>query len=349
VGAVTSLLLWALAPAVVDSMRLEPAPAALAVDYLRALAWGYPTLVIFTVLEAVFRGAGDTRTPMLIAVFANILNVAGNYVLIFGKFGAPEMGVAGAGLSTAIALAVQGILVTAWMFTPGSALRLRASSFRSISRESVRRLVRLTLPAAVDPLVLRTGFLVFLALMKDLGKSAMAAHRGAIAGESLSFMPGWGFSIACGAMIGQCLGARRPDRAAAGFRESAILATMVMSVLGLAFAIVPGYLIRFFIPSAPVVEQAGAACLRLGAVEQPLMALAMVFGGALRGAGDTRSPILVAVLGVWCVRIPLSYFFAFTLGWGIAGAWFVMILDWGTRAAVFAYVWRRGAWKNLRL
>jgi putative MATE family efflux protein len=152
----------------------DPESALMAPRYLGWIVLATPFILLDGASCGALRGAGDTRTPMLIAVFANILNVAGNYVLIFGKFGAPEVGVAGAGLSTAIALAVQGILVTAWMFTPGSALRLRASSFRSISRESVRRLVRLTLPAAVEPLVLQTGFLVFLALMKDLGKSAMA-------------------------------------------------------------------------------------------------------------------------------------------------------------------------------
>ena len=185
--------------------------------------------------------------------------------------------------------------------------------------------------------------------MTVLGDTAMAGHRTAVGIESLAFMPGYGFSVACGALVGQYLGAGRPDRAEEGFRVSAQLAVGVMVTLGVVFLVVPEHIVRFFVPGNPGVERAASACLRISALELPFLALAMVLGGALRGAGDTRSPLIVAAIGQWVVRIPLSWLLAIQLGWGIAGAWVTMVVDWGARAAIFWVLWKRGRWKTLKL
>ena len=147
----------------------------------------------------------------------------------------------------------------------------------------------------------------------------------------------------------QCLGARRPERADASFRAAMKLGIGVASLLALLYAVAPGLLVRFFVPGVPEVERLGSLCLRISAIELPLMVLALVLAGGLRGAGDTRSPVLVAVVGVWLVRIPLFWLFTGPLGWGLAGAWTTMIFDWGTRAAILWLLWKRGRWKAIKV
>jgi putative MATE family efflux protein len=288
--------------------------------------------------------------PMVFSLIANVLNGFGNWILIFGKFGAPELGVVGAGLSTSICLTLQGLMTFAWMHSKGSAIRLRLASYRMVARDSIVRLARVTAPAVVEPLLLQIGFLIFIKTMSSLGTTTMAAHRTAVSVESLAFMPGYGLSIACGAIVGQCLGAKRPDRAEEALRFAAWLALLVMGVLGAAFYVAGRPIVDLLAHDASEAVKAGAAeCLKVSAAELPFLALAMVLGGALRGAGDTRSPLIVALVGVWLIRVPLSYVAAIPWKLGLTGAWLTMVVDWAARAGVFWILWKRGRWKTLRL
>jgi len=313
--------------------------------YLFFFAMSIPGLLLENSASAILRGSGDTRTPMMFAILANVLNVFGNYTLIFGNFGAPAMGVAGSGLSTMICYSLQGLLVTAVLFLPGRRRRLTFASFQRVTRDSVARLARVTGPALVEPLILQSGFLVFSKAVTMLGSAPAAAHRAVLTVESLSYMPGYGFSVACSALVGQYLGARRPDRAAIAVRESVFLSALLMSLIGVIFVSMPGTLLGLFIPSDPETVRLGAMCLMIAAFEQPLMGAAMSYAGALRGAGDTRSPLVVGALSVWLVRVPLAWFLAFRVGLGLNGLWLTMIADWGVRATAFAWIVRRGKWK----
>jgi putative MATE family efflux protein len=201
----------------------------------------------------------------------------------------------------------------------------------------------------VEPVILQGGFLVYTKFIAMLGEGAMAAHRSAIAVESLSFMPGYGVGVACGVLVGQMLGARRPDRARAAFGESARIGVLLMTLLGVLFAAIPAVLLWPFVPSDPEVLAQAVRVLRIAGIEQPLMALAFVLTGGLRGAGDTRSPVWIAAAGTWGVRVPISYVTAHVLGWGLAGVWITMVLDWGVRAVLAGIVVRRGAWARLSL
>ena len=314
-------------------------------QYLFFFAMAIPGLLLENAASAVLRGSGDTRTPMLFAIGANALNVLGNYTLIFGNFGAPRLEVAGSGLSTMICYSLQGLCVTAVLFLPGRRHRLTFSSFRRVTTESVARLTRVTIPALVEPLLLQSGFLIFSKAVTMLGSAPAAAHRAAVTVESLSYMPGYGFSVACSALVGQYLGAKQPERAAIAARESVFLSALLMSLIGVAFVSMPGTLLGLFIPSDPETVRIGAVCLMIAAFEQPLMGAAMSYAGALRGAGDTRSPMIVGALSVWLVRVPLSWFLAFKAGLGLNGLWLTMIADWSVRAVAFGWIVKRGKWK----
>lgn len=333
---------------------LFPVPGAPALGGMAAgyLFWSGLSLFFFALDSAaagVLRAAGRTRLPMAAALAGNALNILLNWIFIYGNLGAPAMGVAGAGLATAAALAFQSAVEAAALALRGSPVRIRLASFRGVTRSSLSRFARVALPAAVEPLVLQSGWLVYTRVVTLLGAAPLAAHRAAVTVEALTYMPGYAFAVAGSALVGQSLGAGRPDRAEAVLRETARLATALMSAAGAAFLVFPGPLVRPFVPGAEEVSGLAALCLAISAFEQPFMATAMALGGGLRGAGDTRSPVAAAVLGVWLVRVPLSWALAFPAGLGLPGIWITMIADWAARTVYFKILCRRGAWKRLSL
>ncbi|HZE97736.1 MAG TPA: MATE family efflux transporter [Planctomycetota bacterium] len=313
------------------------------------------SIFLFWCLDAaatgILRAAGRTLFPMVAALGANGLNIFLNWVFIYGNLGAPRMGLAGSALATSIAFALQGVLTFGYLWTARSPIRLSIAGLRTVTRDSIARLVRVSVPAGVEPVLLQSGFLVYNKAITLLGTQAMAAHRAAITVESMTFMPAWGFAVAGSAVVGQYLGAGRPDGADAGLRECARLSTWLMSAVGVAFFFLAAPLARIFLrgPESETIVSAAAMCLAISAFEQPFMALAMALGGGLRGAGDTKSPVLVGVLGVWGIRVPLAWALAFPAGLGLNGIWITMIADWAVRTAVFSVLYRRGRWKTINL
>lgn len=317
--------------------------------YLQIYAYAFPFLLMELVASNIMRAGGETKIPMYLAFVSNALNIVLNYFLIFGAWGFPELGVAGAAIATMISSSLQGVLAVAVLFTKWSPIRLRMGSLRLIDWGSFKKLIKISLPAAVEPMIFQTGMLTVVKLITELGTVSLAAHRAAISIESLSFMPAYGFATACSAIIGQALGAKLTRRAEEGFHQTARLMLWFMYAIGAIFFCFSTFLIWLFIPNDPEVIGLGASCLAIAAFEQPFMGLAMVYGGALRGAGDTKSPVYVSIVGIWGVRIPLAYIMAHVLCWGIVGIWMVMVADWLSRTLVYMYLYNRGKWKHIVL
>jgi len=342
-----------LLPEMAELFRVPDSPAVtgMARQFLRIEASVFLFFCLDAAATGILRAAGRTLVPMLATLGANALNIALNWVFIFGNLGAPRMGVAGAALSTSVSFALQASVVFGYLWTPWSPVRLSAAALRGVTRESLARLVRVSIPAAAEPLLLQSGFLIYNKAITLLGTMPMAAHRAAITVESMTFMPAYGFAVAGSAVVGQNLGAGRPDRADAGLRECARLSTWMMSAVGASFFFLAAPLVRVFLrdPGAEGTVAVAAMCLAISAFEQPFMALAMALGGGLRGAGDTKSPVIVGIIGVWGVRIPLAWTLAFPAGPGLNGIWITMIADWAVRTAIFSVLYRRGSWKAIKL
>ncbi len=300
------------------------------------------------VAGAILRAAGNTKTPMIAGIISNVLNIVGNYALIFGKFGFPEMGLTGAGLATAIAKVVECFLLLSYLFSKRSTVRLSLRSFLLITRATIKRVVKIALPAAVEPLFVHSGFILFTKIVATLGTTAMAAHRIAIGIESLGFMTADAFYVVAAAVVGQSLGAGRKDTAESGTRESMRIGILFLGLAAVIFLIFPRYIARMFTPDTTLVD-AAALCLMIAAFEQPFMAAAGVYKGTFQGAGDTKTPVYVGALAVWLIRVPLTYLFAITMGLGLRGAWIVTCLDWAARALIFALIHKRGKWKHIKI
>lgn len=327
-----------------------PQVSDLATAYLRVIPWALPFILLDFAASSILRSCAQTRLPMATAILGNVLNIGLNYGLIYGNWGMPKMGVAGAAVASVVSLGVQGLATTLFLFSPWCRIRLGVMDLARVTGEAMSRLVRVTTPALIEPVILQSGFLVFTKFVTMLGDQSLAAHRSAICVESLSFMPGYGISVACGAIVGQYLGAQRPDYAARGLRESMIQGVLLMSLIGAAFVAIPGLLLWPFTPRDDVkVLDMATLALMIAAAEQPFMAASMILGGGMRGAGDTRSPLWVALLCVWGVRVPVTYLLAITLKMGLTGVWITMVLDWVARSLLFAAIWRRGRWKTIKL
>ncbi len=361
VGVAVSILGYVLARPVVEIFTsrkdgdLGPTVAWEAFGYFRIVFVTFVCALLTLSITAIFRGAGDTKTPMRVSVIANITNIVGNYALIFGNFGLPELGLWGAALATSLSRILEVALLGLALFSRRSPVKFRVNDLRRVTGEALKRLLRVATPAAVEPIVMHSGFLVYTWVVAGLGTAVLAGHRIAITIESISFMPGMGIAIACSTIVGQCLGAGSPEGANLGRREATRLAMWGMSALGFLFVLFPSQLAGLFLPpdmnsggvSKDAIISLAAGAIAFGAIRQPFLGLTMVYVGALRGAGDTRSPVLVAAIGVWLVRVPLSLLLAPV--YGLMGVWFATGVDWAVCAVAGWWILRRGGWRRIRL
>lgn len=313
--------------------------------YLRVVALTFPLAAWLFVGNAALRGAGDTRTPMLIMLIINAINIAVAYAAIYGAGPLPALGVTGSAIGAAVARGTGGLLVTLILWRGHAGLRLRLRQLAP-NVVQIRRIANIGVPAGAEQLLMRGAQTAFAATVATLGTQAFAAHQISLQVESLSYMPGFGFAVAATTLVGQGLGARDPRRARADGLLAQRLAIAVMACMGVIFFLFPAPIIGIFI-NDPQVVQAGVWPLRLVAFSQPALATSMVLGGALRGAGDTRTTLLITGGGLWIVRLPLAWLLAPRLG--LIGAWIAMISDLFVRGSLAWLRFRGDRWTRLKV
>jgi len=319
----------------------------LSITYLTTVS---ATLAFATLLylgNACLRGAGDTRTPLYVMVVVNIVNIVVAWTLINGLFGLPRLGVWGSALGAASGQVVGGSIVF-WLLLRGrSGIRLRLAGLRP-DWDMIRRILRVGMPTGVEQLFFRIGNMAYVRILASLGVAAYAANQVAINGWSLSFMPGFGFAVAATTLVGQSLGARQPDAAERGGYATYRMGAALMAVIGVGMILFPEQIMGFFTDDAEVIRL-GAMPLQVMGLVQPMLAASMIFAGALRGAGDTRWPMIITAGCIWLVRLPLAYLFAIVFGWGLVGAWTAMSIDMILRGGFNFLRFRSGGWKTIQV
>ena len=316
--------------------------------YLRwvigASLFGFP----LTVSTGIMRGAGDTRTPMYITLVMNVWNIVGAYLLVFGVGPFPAYGVVGAGIAVGTARALGGTLALLLLLLGGTPIQVPLWAIWRWDLSLLHTLMRLAMPAAAEHLIQRAGSAIFTRIISVLGTTALAAHQVAVSLESLSFMPGVGFAVPTATIVGQALGAKRPDLAERSVATSTRYALFVMGTIALLFFFASRPLAQLY-GATPEVVNLAAVALRIGAFEQFGLAIYMVLSGSLRGAGDTRAPLQVSLAGIFLFRISLVYLLGVAWGLGLAGVWIGTVLDWSGRAALTAYFYFKGRWKTIEV
>lgn len=320
-------------------------------DYMRAVLPAFPLFCTGLAISSLMGARGNTRTPFLVGIATNLTNVSLNYILIYGRLGAPELGIHGAGLATAASWVVECVILSIVLCRGERRLLDRYSEPFSLAwseaRATLGRMLKIAAPTFSERLVFHAGFLIFAAMITRLGTKAMAANQACIAIESLSFTTSTACGIAAAALVGQRLGARDPQGAVIAAWEAVKLASVFLCSAALIYLLAPELLVSAF-SSDPEVIQLGATALLIGVLEQPSLAFADVLSQSLRGAGDTRSPLLVTTLCVWFVRVPGTWL-AIEAGWGLSGVWMVTAVDWAVRGAIIAVIFRSGRWQSIEI
>ena len=351
-GLSVSLLMLALAPSFAHLQDMSGRKYEITVQYLRldALALTFTSLTL--VASAALRGAGDTRTPMIILGAVNFFNAFVSAGLVFGWGPLPEMGVTGIVVGTVAARTLGGVLMLAVLLHGRSGLRLSWASL-GLRRQPARRLLRIGMPAAADGAVMWVAqFLILMIIARlaegELGDAYYAAHMIAVRLEAFTYLPATAWAVAAATMIGQNLGAQHPGRARRAGHEAVLQCGLLAAAVGLAMLFGAQALFELM-HTETIVHRAGVFPFKIVACFQPLLAISIVYVGALRGAGDTRYPLFVTALGQTLIRLPLAYLFGVVMGGGLLGAWLAMCLDFVVRGALVATRFARGKWIGSRV
>jgi MATE family multidrug resistance protein len=326
-----------------------PDASATAVHEARTyLAWtlsASPVVFASATGIAALSAAGDTRTPLLAGVFANVIHVGLNRVLILGALGVPAMGIRGAGISTTITFGIEAALLVASLCARSRGVSLRsdrgaARSTRFELRAERRALVRVASPAVLERVLYHAGYLGFIAVLGRLGDAAMAANQSLISVESICFLSADGFGLAAAALVAQKLGAGEPREAPRAARIAAGYAIALLTTLGLVFLAGRRFVLPIFSTDVEVLALAAAAIPVL-AVAQPFMATATVLAQSLRGAGMTRPVLGVSAVCAFVIRISCTWLFALRFGLGLTGVWIGSTCDWFVRSVLLLWLARR--------
>jgi putative MATE family efflux protein len=316
----------------------------LAAIYIRWISGFTLVFAVGFVLAAGLRAAGDTRTPLAIGAVTNVVNVLMLYMLVYGGFGFPKIGIAGAALAGGLAFTA-GAALTFWLWLSGK-LRLQQVAPDSLDRERMRNVVRIGYPAALEQLVVQSGFIAFTYIIaRRYGTEALAAYGIGVQILSLSFVVGFGFSIAASTLVGQHLGAGSPERAAQSGWRALFLAVGSMSVLSVLIVSFARPIARAMISDPEVVRLTVAFIYLLGAA-QPLMAVEFAIGGALRGAGDTRFPLITTFTGLILGRVLLASVFAMA-AYSVEWVYGALLADYVLKTILLITRFRSNRWQHV--
>jgi putative MATE family efflux protein len=337
----------ALAPTLLGLLGATPEVQAHGTVYLRVLFAGIATVVLDFTIASTFRGAGDSLTPLKIMGYVVVLNVVGNYLLIFGPGPLPALGVAGAALSTVLSRGVGAWLGWRWLLAGRSHWKWVPGSWAP-DVEMMRRVLRIGVPAALEGLLRAGSSLAFLGIIARTGPgaAAVAAHTVGLQLESFARMPSFGIAVGATALVGNRLGASDPDGAARAGWVSVEIGTWMMCVLGALLFVAARPMASLFSDDPETVRLA-VQYLRILAVAQPLFMVAIVLNGALRGGGDTRFPMWTSFLAGWVFLLPLAWWLAVHHGWGPGAAWFMMALNYALSAVLAVFRFRGGRWRTM--
>jgi putative MATE family efflux protein len=350
IGAGTALALMvailAAPAALLEQLGATPEIINATVPYLSLVLGSSAFLAVSMTLESGMRANRDSRTPMLIAAVVATVKVALNALLIFGVLGLPRLELVGAGIATVVSQLVGVLLFIALVLraAPGSVLALQRRDF-AMAKSERRAVVRLSLPGVAERLVMNLALLAYFRVVSEYGPIAIAAYTVGVRILSFAWMPGIGFSAAAATLVGQELGAGRPERATrAGWRATRLAFVTALAVGALCAA---GHteIARLFTNDASLVA-ALSPFLLCASLAQPFLQTHFALGGAHRGAGDTFTPFLASTVSNWGLRVPLAVLAAYVLRADLVWLWAVILFDHIARSAWLAVSFRRGNWQR---
>jgi len=347
-GVVLSALGFIFADKIVLGMGAKEDTYIYARMYMRYMSIGFIFQAIPTAITSILRGAGDTKSPMRFNIVANIVNILAGFLLIYGFFFIPALGVQGAAIGTTLAKVTSCILSIHALMTCKLPIAISIRDKFKFDGGMLKRIMNIGFAAAGEQLAMRVGFIIYTKIIADLGTVPFAAHQLVISITSLSFNFGQALGMASTSFMGRNLGMKRPDRAAQYCNELRKLAMGVSIIISLCFFFFGRQIASLFTGDQEVIAIT-AYLLKLVILMTPAQNSQMVTSGGLRGAGDTRWPLLATISGVLFIRVPLVIILIKGFGFGVGAAWVAGIFDQYARFAVVYARFLSGKWKKIKV
>jgi putative MATE family efflux protein len=336
----------AYAPALLRFMGAGPAVVANA-SFTTVMLGANGVIMMLFLINAVFRGAGDAAIAMRVLWIANAINICLDPCLIFGLGPFPELGITGAAVATTTGRGI-GVLVQVYALA-------RQSGRVTIRREHVRldptvmlSMVRLSGSAVLQGLIPNIGWLGLVRILATFGSDALAGFAIAFRVVVFALLPAWGLANAAATLVGQNLGAGKPDRAETSVWRACFYNMVFLTAVGFVFVVLPVPLVGAFTDN-PAVAANAVRALRIISSGFPFYACAMVLTQSFNGAGDTLTPTIINLFCFWLWELPIAYTLSHTWGVGPSGVFWAIAVAYSTMAVVSAALFRRGRWKLKRV
>ncbi len=291
---------------------------------------------LITIFGSILRATGDAKSPMVVNTAVNLLNIVVGYVLIFGLGPIPALGVVGTAMGSVVARTVGCILL--FKRIQKTKLAFHIKDLFTVFHD--KELINLSIPAALERLVMRLGQVVYYSLIISIGVKTYAAHS--IAGniESFTYMPGYGLTTAAAILVGNSIGAGNKREAYEYGVIAAKIGVVIMSLGGVVLFFGAPWFATWFTNDAEAIGKIVTA-LRIDAFAQIPLAISLIFAGALQGLGDTKTPLYSTTVGMWGIRVLGVYILSVKLGMDIAGVWLAILIDLSVRAIFLSIKFRR--------
>lgn len=324
-----------------------------AIIYLAITLLTYPLMSIDLVAKGVLRGAGDTKTPMMITIYMNIVNVILSYVLIYGinvknahfNINIEGMGITGAALGIAISRTLGAVIIMYILLRGLRIIKLTKLTKFKFDKELLNPIFGVGIPSSVESLLFNCGKLITQIYIVSMGTVSIASNAISDSIASMLNIPGSALSIAATAIVGQKMGKGKSDEAESSLKYLVLFSTLCLSILGLISAPLSRLLASLYTSSTDVINLSSAV-IKVNALFIIFWPCSFVLPAGLKGAGDVKYTMVTAIIGMWVFRITLGYFLGIIFGLGLIGVWLGMYIDWIVRGILYVIRLRNGKWKN---
>ena len=344
---VFALIGYLLSPWLLRVLGAEAEVVQLGTGYLQITFIGVIAMFYMFLISAVLQGAGDAATPMLVLAGSTVLNIILDPLFIFGFAFIPALGVNGAAWATVLSRGIGSLVALEVLLRGRSRVHVRMRYFR-IDLETISRILRIGVPASTQMVLRGAVNLVMIAIVAGFGTYAVAAYGSGQRLFMLAMMPGFALGMASGTLVGQNLGAGRPEKAALSAWTTVGYYSIFMFFMAFVFINFAPYLIVLF-NNDPQVVRIGTSFLRVTALGTILIAPGLILGRSLTGAGDTVSPMIINFIALWLIQIPLAVFLSRLPNLGILGIWFAILAAYFSLAAMGIFWFQLGRWKHKRV
>ena len=352
VSGVITLLLWIFRVPLINFLygSAEELVKSNAKLYIEFTLFTYPFIAIEQIANGILRGAGDTKTPMYITMFMNIINIILGYILIYGvnTFYIPSFGIMGAALAIAIARIIGTVIIIIVLFRGSKIIKIKKLFPFKFDMKVQKSIFNIGIPAGMEQVIFNTGKLIVQVFIVTMGTASIAANAIGMSISQIINVPGNALCLAATTLVGQYVGRNDVKGAKSTLIYLVKFATVCLVALGILFVPIAEWLASLY-TNVPEVIRLTGILIKSNSIALLVWAISFVLSSGLKGAGDTRYTMMTAFIGMWIFRIALGYILGIVLNMGILGIWIAMYIDWLVRGTMYSLRLRGNKWLMHRL